>query len=119
MSRRFKILVCRGPDCGDKRNSAAIHRALLQGAATEAPDAEADIGWHSCFGQCTNGPNVLVREVRPGENALRLSLMPTMAPGAVLYYGVQEADAPRILREHLQSGRVLTDLTRKKLGPGQ
>lgn len=112
--RRFKILVCRGPECGDKRDSAALHAQLVtQLRAAPLPQAEVEVGWQSCFGHCTRGPNLLVREVRPGEDALRLAMMPTLAPGAVLYHGVRPQDIRRIIQEHLKSGRVLVELTGK------
>lgn len=112
--KRFKILVCRGPECGDKRNSAAVAAQLLVALReTPPPEAEVEVGWQSCFGQCAHGPNVLVREVRQGENGLRLSMMPTLAPGAVLYHRVDASEAGRIISEHLMSGRVIADWTRK------
>ena len=114
MPRRLKVLVCRGPDCGDKRHSTDVHAYLVR-RLREAPlvDTEVDVGWQSCFGQCAHGPNVLVREIRPGENSALLAMMPQAAPGAVLYHGVLPADMERIIREHLQSGLVIAELTRK------
>ena len=114
MRRRLKVLVCRGPECGEKRHSADVHAALVR-RLREAPlqGAEVEIGWQSCFGQCAHGPNMLVREVRPGENSRLIDLMPTMAPGAVLYHGVRPTDVEVIVRDHLQSGRPVAELTRK------
>lgn len=115
MARQIKVLVCRGPECGEKRRSAEVHAQLLR-CLREAPlqDVEVEIAWQSCFGYCTQGPNVLVRQVLPGENSLRLSMMPTAAPGAVLYHGVRPLDVGRIVQEHLQCGRTIAELARKK-----
>ncbi len=114
MSRRYKIIVCRGPECGGKRQSDLVHAEFVQ-ILREAPvpDAYVEIAWHSCFGACVHGPNVLLREVLPGENTFRLNMMPIMAPGAVLYHGIKPALARKIVEEHLKGGRVVTELTRK------
>lgn len=106
--------MCRGPDCGERRHSAEVHAAFVSRLRAAPLDgAEVELGWQSCFGQCAHGPNVLVREVRPGENGRLIALMPTMAPGAVLYHGVRPEDVEAITREHLQSGRPVAELTRK------
>jgi (2Fe-2S) ferredoxin len=116
LSRRFKIIVCRGPECGDKRQSALVHAEFVRLVAAERlsgppADPQAEVAWHSCFGACRHGPNVLLREVLPGENSFRLNMMPAMAPGAVLYHGIRPADARRIIEVHLKGGCVLTELT--------
>jgi (2Fe-2S) ferredoxin len=110
VSSRFNILICRGPECGDKRDSAtlfdAFERAVEQ--ATDLPPTE--VGRFSCFGRCRRGPNILVREVLPNENAMLLRLMPTAGPRAVLYHGVRVDEVPLILEEHLRKGRRLDEL---------
>jgi (2Fe-2S) ferredoxin len=80
--KRYSILVCRGPECGGNRGSSAIYdelrrelvaRGLLDAGGPGAPGAPGGrtgavaLGWQSCFGRCTQGPNALVREVLPGD----------------------------------------------------
>ena len=104
------VLVCRGPECGDKRGSSVVHAAL----ATELrrvglTDSQASLAWQSCFGQCRRGVNVLVREMKAGEDLFFASFKPGGASSA-LYHAVTPADAPRIVAEHVIGGQVLADL---------
>lgn len=112
MARRFQILVCRGPDCGDRRNSAAVFAAFdhtLRHAEANLGGNDVSLETWSCFGKCRSGPNVMVRETRPGESRFML-MMPQPGPGGALYSGVTPDDAKRILDEHIGGGRVLTAL---------
>jgi (2Fe-2S) ferredoxin len=113
--RRYKLIVCRGPECGGKRHSADVHGALAQalGACPLPPGTEAVLDWHSCFGRCQRGPNVLVREIMPGENSFLVALMPQGAPGAVLYHAVRPNEAPRIVEEHVAGGRPIWEFCRR------
>jgi (2Fe-2S) ferredoxin len=87
---RFAILVCRGPDCGEKRDSASVHAAFDAALKTCEPLATpVDLGWYSCFGRCRRGPNVLVR---------------------VLYHGVRPDEAREVIEEHVRNGRKLQAL---------
>jgi len=107
VANRFTILVCRGPECGEKRDSAALVAAFEQALL---PSDEADLGTYSCFGRCRRGPNVLVREVSPTDNPMMVRLMPTSGKGAVLYHGVRPAEVRQIVEEHLRQGRKLEHL---------
>ena len=114
MPRKFQILVCRGPECGDKRHSADVHAALkheLQTVPLGGNEAQLDL--YSCFGKCQRGPNVLVRELRPGENTRMLFLMPTASPTAFLYHRVDPREARRIIEEHVARGVPIVDFTKR------
>jgi (2Fe-2S) ferredoxin len=111
VSRRFAILVCRGPECGDKRDSASVYAAFETALRDAAPLEETvELGRYSCFGRCRRGPNVLVREILPSENPTLVRLMPTAGPRAVLYYGVRPDEAARVIEEHVRKGNKLEDL---------
>jgi (2Fe-2S) ferredoxin len=113
--KRYQILVCRGPECGDKRRSADVHAALAVALSSCALDGnEAKLDLYSCFGRCQKGVNVLVREVRPGENTRLILMMPTAGVGAFLYHGVVPGEARRIVEEHIAGGRPLIEMTRRK-----
>ncbi len=116
MPRKYTILVCRGPECGDKRHSADVHaafkRELAQGPAPGGNEAVLDL--YSCFGKCQRGVNVLVRENLPTDNPMMLRLMPTSGGRATLYHRVQPSEARRILEEHIGRGQVLTEFTQRK-----
>ncbi len=111
MPARYTVLVCRGPDCGGRLDSAAVLTALELAVAEGEPlAAPVELGTYSCFGRCRRGPNVLVREILPHENPVMVRLMPTSGKNATLYHGVQPVDARRIIEEHVRNGVRLADL---------
>jgi (2Fe-2S) ferredoxin len=114
VAKKYQILVCRGPDCGDKRNSAAVYEELGQQLQLVPLNGnECKLELYSCFGKCRKGVNVLVREVRPGENARMILLMPTAGAGAFLYHAVTPGEARRLIEEHIAQGRPLVEWTRR------
>jgi (2Fe-2S) ferredoxin len=114
VSKKYQILVCKGPECGDKRHSIDIYDSFKAEVPRCPLDGnEAVVEQYSCFGRCQRGPNVLVREVRPGENSRMLMLMPTASAGATLYFGVRPDEARKILEEHCRRGQPLVELTRR------
>jgi (2Fe-2S) ferredoxin len=111
--KKYRIMVCRGPECGDKRHSADVKEALAQAIkTTPLAGNEVLLESYSCFGKCQRGVNVLVREIRQGE-ARMLLLMPAAGPGATLYHGVKPSEVKRILEEHVAQGRVLVEWTKR------
>jgi (2Fe-2S) ferredoxin len=113
MPRRFRIRVCRGPECGEKRNSKVVYAAFQRAIAERGLDGEAQMEWQSCFGRCTQGPNCLVREEVPQAEPSRfvLATMPQRRRGrSALYNHVTEADAAAIVDEHVIGGRLVRRL---------
>jgi (2Fe-2S) ferredoxin len=138
--RRFKIVICRGPECGDCRGSAAlapVFAACLErqegvavtasvsatdpGAAStggwgSASDAGTDVAleWQSCFGRCSQGPNVLVRQLMAPPEGPRFGTGFATVPGprgaTALYNGVDAEKAERIVNEHVVGGRIIREL---------
>jgi (2Fe-2S) ferredoxin len=109
-SRRFRILVCRGPECGDRRESRGVYDAF-RAALAGGFESSCELGWQSCFGRCTQGPNVLVREVVSEAPPPRFALatMPTAGPRGVtaLYNHVDAARVTEIVAEHIGRGVVV------------
>jgi (2Fe-2S) ferredoxin len=121
VERRYKVIVCRGPDCGDKRESRAVHAAFAAELAARGLGATVDLGWQSCFGRCTQGPNVLVSEVRSAAPPrFAFATLPTGVPGrAALYNGCTPTDAAEIVEQHVQRGVLVRRLIRPiGAGPG-
>lgn len=115
MPKKFTILVCRGPECGDKRHSADVHAAFKRDlATTPLAGNEVVLDLYSCFGKCQRGVNVLVREMLPTDNPMMLRLMPTSGGRAILYHRVVPAEARRILEEHVARGQPLIEFTQRK-----
>ncbi|MDB4971177.1 MAG: hypothetical protein JWN44_6866 [Myxococcales bacterium] len=115
MPRKYTILVCRGPECGDKRHSADVHAAFKRDLPTTPLGGnEVVLDLYSCFGKCQRGPNVLVRENLPTDNPMMLRLMPTAGGRATLYHRVLPSEVRRILEEHIARGQPLTEFTQRK-----
>ena len=110
--RRYQILVCRGPECGPKRGSAAIYAALERALADRGITTGVDLGWQSCFGRCTRGPNCLVRETTGQPQPRRtFAQLPRRRSGpSALYNGVTVDDAAEIVDEHVRGGRIVRRL---------
>ena len=95
-------MVCRGPTCGERRNSAALHAKLEELIAARGLAARVTLAWETCFGHCLRGPNVLVYdtdEVRGWQVYAGQG-----APSAVLYNRVEVDELERLLAKHLAGG---------------
>ena len=100
--RRLTVMVCRGPTCGERRNSGALHARLEQLIAERGLGARVTLAWETCFGHCLRGPNVLVYdtdEVRGWQVYAGLD-----APSAALYNRVEVEELERMLEKHLAGG---------------
>lgn len=113
MESRFKILVCRGPECGDKRFSKDVHAEFVRVVRGRELAGRIVLDWQTCFGRCRVGPNVMIRKMRPGEDPLLEAIVPRLGCEATLYNGVSPRDVGRIIEEHVGRGAILQDLIRK------
>jgi (2Fe-2S) ferredoxin len=122
-STRFKILVCRGPECGDKRCSATIYRAFQAAIAERGLGGRVVLEQQSCFGRCTQGPNALVSEqaeAAPGAGRIGFGLASLPVPRgrlSALYNHLTAADAAEILDEHVLQGRLVRRLIERPGAP--
>jgi len=115
---RYRIVVCRGPECGDKRGSSALHAELSRLIAARQLGPRVELEWQSCFGRCQSGPNIMVRIITAADQGpLRFTvLLPSASGDSVLYNGMRLEELPRILDDHVIGGRpVRALLARKKL----
>ena len=87
------VFVCMNVDCRVRGATQVMDRlqARMQGNGLE----NCELRPYMCFGGCHDGPNVVVY------------------PDKVWYARVQEADADRIVDEHLKKGQTITSLTGK------
>jgi (2Fe-2S) ferredoxin len=109
--RRYRILVCRGPECGERMGSHAIHAAFVLAIQQRGLESRVELGWQSCFGRCRHAPNVLVHPIQPHERRFLIAAAPLAAgPGTAFYSGVQPDDALRIIDEHVLGGRPIAEL---------
>ena len=112
VERRFKIVICRGPECGDRRGSAALHEVFRSALEANAAQGRAELAWQSCFGRCTQGPNVLVRELS-ASSAPSLGTGFATAPSArgatALYNRMDRAKVERVVAEHVVGGQIVRE----------
>jgi (2Fe-2S) ferredoxin len=114
--RRYRVIVCRGPECGERRGSAALSECFRREALRLGGEIEHhfELGHQACFGRCRQGPNVLVR---PAPTAPAKHLLATPAvragDGAALYGGVEETDVVKILQSHVGRGIIVRELVRR------
>lgn len=113
MPRRFKIVICRGPECGDRRGSAVLHDAFRGAIDAHGARASCELAWQSCFGRCTQGPNVLVRELVDGAGGAALGSGFATLPGprglTALYNHIDVARTERIVSEHVCAARIVRE----------
>jgi len=110
------VVVCRGPECGERRGSATLAERFRGEAQRLGPDVERhmELAYQACFGRCRQGPNVLVRLAPTAPSRLLLATAPS-GPGqnAALYGGVTEDDVVKILQSHVARGIIVRELVRR------
>lgn len=111
--RRYQISVCRGPECGDRRGSRAIYDALKAALEVRGLTARAQLGWQSCFGRCSQGPNVLVRDITPEGSSANGSGGVAPLRVTALYNGVDVAHVEEVVTEHVGHDVVVRALVRR------
>jgi (2Fe-2S) ferredoxin len=114
VERRFKIVICRGPECGDRRASGELHEVFRSALAANEAREHTEIVWQSCFGRCTQGPNVLVREV---TNDPALGTGFATAPGprgaTALYNRMERSKVERVVVEHVIGGQIVREFVER------
>jgi (2Fe-2S) ferredoxin len=113
VTRRFKIVICRGPECGDRHGSAMLYDVFRTALESYGAAEHTELAWQSCFGRCTQGPNVLVREILSGEAAPSLGSGFATLPGprgaTALYNRMDTARVAHVVAEHVVGGRIVRD----------
>jgi (2Fe-2S) ferredoxin len=104
--RRFTVMVCRGPTCGEARGSAALTERLHQMVEGRGLRGQVDVLEETCFGHCLRGPNILVYDTEEAGGA-RVYGPGLGAPSAVLYNRMSLPDLERVVDRHLVGGMVV------------
>jgi (2Fe-2S) ferredoxin len=112
--RRFRIVICRGPECGDRRGSAALHDVFRSALEANGAREKTELVWQSCFGRCTQGPNVLVREIVEAQPGALVGSGFAALPGprglTALYNRMDASRVHRVVIEHVNGGQIVRDL---------
>jgi (2Fe-2S) ferredoxin len=113
---RYRVVVCRGPECGEKRGSALLYAELERLVRARGLAPRVELEWQSCFGRCQSGPNVLVRVVNAADNGPRRFsvLLPTTGGDSVLYNAVRLEEIAQILEHHILGGRPIRAMLNRK-----
>jgi len=113
VARRFRVVICRGPECGDRRGSAALHEIFRAALDAHGVRESTELVWQSCFGRCTQGPNVLVRElVAPDPAALTgvgFATLPGPRGVTALYNRIDATRAERLVALHVRDGQIVRE----------
>src|ERR1044071_1738841 len=105
--RRFRIVICRGPECGDRRGSSGLYEVFRSALEAHAARDRTELVWQSCFGRCTQGPNVLVREVLTETGptiGTGFATLPGPRGTTALYNRVDSTRVERIVVQHVTRG---------------
>lgn len=74
---------------------------------------KAELGWQSCFGRCTQGPNVLVRDITPEGTSADGSAVTSPLRVTALYNGVDVVHVEEVVSEHIGRDVVVRALVRR------
>ena len=106
------MVICRGPECGDRRQSSELHEVFRSRLEAHNARDVAELSWQSCFGRCTQGPNVLVREIVAEEPRLGTGFATLPGPRGVtaLYNRMDAGRVERVVVQHVIGGQIVREL---------
>ena len=104
--RRFTVMVCRGPTCGEARGSAALTARLHEMVALRGLEEQVSVLEETCFGHCLRGPNVLVYDTDEAGGQ-RVYGPESLTTTAVLYNRMTILDLEKVVDRHLVGGMVV------------
>ncbi|HET6147353.1 MAG TPA: (2Fe-2S) ferredoxin domain-containing protein [Polyangia bacterium] len=104
--RRFTVMVCRGPTCGEARGSAALTARLHEMVSLRGLEAQVSVLEETCFGHCLRGPNVLVYDTDEASGR-RVYGPESLTASAVLYNRMTISDLEKVVERHLVGGMVV------------
>ncbi|MDQ3364089.1 MAG: hypothetical protein M3680_01480 [Myxococcota bacterium] len=92
-----------------------LHDAFRSALDTQGAREHTELVWQSCFGRCTQGPNVLVREIVTAEPALGSGLATLPGPRGLtaLYNRVDAERAERIVAAHVVKGQIVREFVER------
>jgi len=105
-TRRFTVMVCRGPTCGEARGSQALTARLHEMVERRGLGEQVAVLEETCFGHCMRGPNIRVYDTEEAGGA-RVFGPGLGAPSAVLYNRMTVADLEKVVDRHLVGGMVV------------
>lgn len=101
--KRYRLAVCKGPDCRRNGADAVFATARTRVAGTPELAARCEVYRGGCYGFCHLGPNVVVREDvgRKRDPFSREDFQLMGWEGEVYYPGMTPEKMERVVAEHL------------------
>jgi (2Fe-2S) ferredoxin len=94
-----------------------LHEVFRSALDARSARETTELVWQSCFGRCTQGPNVLVREILTAEPGALVSGGFATLPGprgvTALYNRVDALRVPRIIDEHVTKGQIVREFVER------
>jgi (2Fe-2S) ferredoxin len=108
--KKYRVSVCKGPDC-KRGGSDAVFRAAQEAIAGTPLRQTCDLYRGGCYGLCHLGPNVVVREDvgRPRDLLSREDFQLMGWPEETYYWAMTPDRVTRVVREHLTEDRVIPE----------
>ena len=111
--RKYRIVICRGPECGGQRGSEALHGVFVNAIAANGARDAAELAWQSCFGRCTQGPNILVREIVPPPagalTGVGFATLPAPRGTTALYNRFDASRVEPVITQHVLGGQIVRE----------
>jgi (2Fe-2S) ferredoxin len=90
-----------------------LHEVFRSALEAQGAQEHTELVWQSCFGRCTQGPNVLVREILTSEAVPALGTGFATLPGprgiTALYNRVDSQRVAHVVTEHVMRGRIVRE----------
>lgn len=109
--RKYKVSVCKGPDCKGN-GSDAVFKAAQEAVASQGLGAVCTLARGGCYGLCHLGANVIVRpEVNRPKDPFSREDFQLMGWEGETHYGEMTPDKiRRVLAEHIARDEPVAEL---------
>ena len=102
--KTYRIIVCRGPDCSEERNSAKTYEEIKEVLSKHGLTDRVKLLEISCFGKCRAGPNVVIGPRREDADFL------FGEADEYLYSHVNVEEVEELIEKHIKQNEPLERL---------
>jgi (2Fe-2S) ferredoxin len=109
--KKYRVSVCKGPDCR-RGGSDAVFRRAQEDVARRGLSPQCELYRGGCYGLCHLGPNVVVREnVGRPRNPLSQEDFQLMGwPEETYYWAMTPEKVSRVVAQHVHEDEIVTEL---------